>query len=161
MKGGGTTSQTNKTRDKISIHPYKHATAIASSCTGREADDTENDAAQQADRRLSPSLFAVAGIIGGAEYDPYHKYRHNLYPFKEQLAHEVNKLVLEKQNLDKLTRAAAAATSSRHQEEAEEDETDSYDDDGSDDDTVLDDDDDECLLSSSSTLVDEDEEITD
>ena len=166
LKGGGTTSQTNKTRDKISVHPYKHAAAIASSRTRGEADDTEDDAAQQAGRRLSsPSLFGVAGVIGGAEYDPYHKYRHNLYPFKEQLAHEVNKLVLEKQNLDKLKRAAAAAAAanSRHQQEAEDDEspTDSYDDDGSDDDALVEDDDDECLLSSPSTLVDEDDEITD
>ena len=159
LKGGGgggtTSSHTNKTRDKISVHPYKHAAAIASLRTGREADDTE-------DRKLSsPSLFGVAGVIGGAEYDPYHKYRHDLYFFKEQLAHEVNKLVLGKQNLDKLKRAAAVPAS-RHQQEAEDDESSSYnDDDGSDDDTLVEDDDDECLLSSSSMLVDEDDEITD
>ena len=109
-------------------------------------------------------MFAVAGVIGGAEYDPYHKYRHNLYPFKEQLAHEVNKLVLEKQKLDKLKRAAATTL---YQEHAEDDEnaegeegptSDSYD--GSDTDTLVEDNDDECLLSSSSTLADDDEEIT-
>ena len=152
---GGTSSHTIKTRDRISGHPYKHTAAIASSRTGGDADDDTEE-----DRKLSsPSLFGVAGIIGGLEYDPYQKYRHNLYPFKEQLAHEVNKLVLEKENLDKLRRAAAAAAAgaSRHHHEAEEDESSSYD--GNDTDTLVDDD--ECLLSSSSTLVDDDDEITD
>ena len=155
LKGGGTTcSHTNKTLDKILVHPYKHTAAIASSHT---ADDTEDGAAQQAGRRpSSPSLCGVAGVIGGAEYDPYHKYRHDLYPFKEQLAHKVNNLVLEKENLDKFKRAAA-----RHQQEAEEDESSYNNDNGSDDDTLVEDDDDECLLSSSLTLVDEDDEITD
>ena len=76
---GGTSSDTIKTRDRISGHPYKHAAAIASSRTGGEADDTEEDR-----KLLSPSLFGVAGVIGGVEYDRYHKYRHNLYPFIEQ-----------------------------------------------------------------------------
>ena len=41
--GGTTSSHTNKTtQDKISVHPYKHAAAIASSCTVGEADDTED-----------------------------------------------------------------------------------------------------------------------
>ena len=152
-----TSSHTIKTWDRISGHPYKHAAAIASSRTGGEADDNTEE-----DRKLSSSsLFGVAGIIGGVEYDLYQKYRHNLYPFKEQLAHEVNKLVLENENFDKLRRAAAAAGggASRHQHEAEDDESSSYDGGGSNTDTLVDDD--ECLLSSSLTLVDDNDEITD
>ena len=150
-------SQTIKTRDRISGHPYKHAAAIASARRTEDPDDETEE-----DRKLSsPSLFGVAGVIGGAEFDPYQKYRHNLYPFKEQLAHEVNKLVLEK--LDNLKRRAAATTS-RHQHDCEDDdESGSSYDDGSETDTLVDDDDDECMLSSSSTLVDDDDddEITD
>ena len=87
LKGGGTMSQTiNRTRDKILVHPYKHAAAVASSRMGGEADSTEDDHGDSR-RPPLPSLFTVAGVIGGTEYEPYHKYTHNLYPFKEQLAH--------------------------------------------------------------------------
>ena len=78
---GGTTSSTQtikKTRDRISGHPYKHAAAIASShrIGGDAADnDTEEDNRKQLS---SPSLFGVAGVIGGAEFDPYHQYRQSI-----------------------------------------------------------------------------------
>ena len=108
--GGGATSSlsssssqtTRRARDRISGHPYKHAAAIASA---RRTDDPSLDDGgdhpdESSNRNMSliPSLFGVAGVIGGPEFDPYQKYRHDIYPFKEQLAHEVNKLVLEKRH---------------------------------------------------------------
>ena len=112
----------------------------------------------------SPSLFGVAGVIGGPEFDSYQMYRHAIFPFKEQLAHEVNKLVLEKKTLDALQKRAAAADASRRQQQRRGGESGSSydDDDGSDTDTLLgDDEDDDCMLSSSSTLIDEDDDVED
>ena len=113
--GGGTpmSSQTTtrRARDRISSHPYKHAAAAIASA--RRTDDPSSDDGGGGggggggdERNISsssiPSLFGVAGVIGGPEFDPYQKYRHDIFPFKEHLAHEVNKLVLEKKNLDAL-----------------------------------------------------------
>ena len=121
--------------DRISGHPYKHAATIASSC--RRTDDNGGDSDEEEDisKRQAvppPSMFGVAGVIGGPEFDPYQQYRHNIFPFKEQLAHEVNKLVLEKEKLDKLQKqaAAVASTASRHHhhhhhEADDDDDTDS------------------------------------
>ena len=171
--GGGPSSQTTtnrRIRDRISGHPYKHAAAIASA--RRDTDEPDDDGAEGG-RHLpssssSPSLFGVAGVIGGPEFDSYQMYRHGIFPFKEQLAHEVNKLVLEKKNLDALRkRAAAAADASRQQQRrGSEDNTtesgSSYNDDGSDTDTLIgDDEEDDCMLSSSSTLIDEDGDVED
>ena len=65
--------------DSVSLHPYKHAAAIASSCTrgvhGDENDYDDVSAPQQEEKRSSSFMFAIAGVIGGVEYDPYHKYR--------------------------------------------------------------------------------------
>ena len=178
LKGGATSSGSanKKIRDRISNHPYKHAVAaIASARRGTDPyDDDISEEEKSSGRHLTPSLFGVAGVIGGAEFDPYQQYRHNIYPFKEQLAHEVNKLVLEKEALDKLRkRAAGVATSRRHyrhHDDVDNDDDDtsgvlessscSYDD-GSDTDTT--DDDEESPMSSPSTLVDEedDDEIRD
>ena len=184
--GGGPTSSsssssqtTRRARDRISNHPYKHVAAAIASAR-RSTDDPDDDGAEEGggSRHLpssSPSLFGVAGVIGGPEFDSYQMYRHGIFPFKEQLAHEVNKLVLEKKTLDALRKRAAAADASRQQQRrgGEDNTTESgggssYDDDGSDTDTLIgDDEDDDCMLSSSSTLIDEDDvddiddEITD
>ena len=49
LKGSANMLHKNSTtRDKNSVHPYKHAAAIASSRTAEAADSTEDD---QADRR--------------------------------------------------------------------------------------------------------------
>ena len=158
LRGGG---GERKAADRILGHPYKHAATIASS-RRRRTDDTAGDSDEDdiSKRQAAPpSMFGVAGVIGGPEFDPYQQYRHNIYPFKEQLAHEVNRLVLEKEKLDKLRKQAAAVASAasrhhHHQHEADDDDDDdtdscTYDDDGSDTDTTL---------MSSSTLIDDDEE---
>ena len=172
LKSGGaggtsSSSQTNRrTRDRISSHPYKHAAAAIASA--RRTDDSFSDDGgggdhpdESSNRNMSsssmPSLFGVAGVIGGPEYDPYQKYRHDIYPFKEHLAHEVNKLVLEKKNLDALRKRAAATAANRHQHEDIDDESSSSYGDGSETDTLVDDDE-ECMLSSSSTLVEDDDD---
>ena len=174
--GGATSSQTTRrTRDRISSHPYKHAAAAIASA--RRTDDSFSDDGgggdhpdnESSNRNMSsiPSLFGVAGVIGGPEYDPYQKYRHDIYPFKEHLAHEVNKLVLEKKNLDALRKKAAAVATAnrRHQhdedgEDIDDDESSSSYGDGSETDTLVDDDE-ECMLSSSSTLIEDDDENID
>ena len=149
--------------DRISGHPYKHAAAIASSrrhrtddiaTIGGDSDDDERQAAPPA-----PSLFGVAGVIGGPEFDPYLQYRHNIYPFKEQLAHEVNKLVLEKENLDRVRKQAAAAAS-RNRRHHHHGAADDDDDDNTDSSTFEDDYDggsETETLMSSSTLIDDDD----
>ena len=155
LRGGG---GERKAADRISGHPYKHAATIASS-RRRRTDDTAGDSDDKDDiskRRAAPlpSLFGVAGVIGGPEFDPYQQYRHNIYPFKEQLAHEVNGLVLEKEKLDKLRKQAATASRHRHHHEADDDDdndTDSCTYDGSDTETLM----------SSSTLIDDEEEEED
>ena len=169
LRGGG---GSEKKWDRISGHPY----AIASS--RRRTDDYypkdddsggDEDSTRQTSSSSIPSMFGVTGVIGGPEFDPYQHYRHSIFPFKEQLAHEVNKLVLEKEKLDKLRKqasAAVAAAASRHHQHHHhhDDDTDScttttYDDDDTDGtDTLVDDDDDQTMLSSSSTLVDDDDE---
>ena len=174
LKGGGgptlSSQTTRRTRDRISGHPYKHAAAIASARSG--TDEPDDDGTEEGSRTLlssssssSPSLFGVAGVIGGPEFDSYQMYRHGIFPFKEQLAHEVNKLVLEKRKLDALRKKAAAAAGAFRQQhdggENNDDESGSSYDDGSDNDTLIDDEDDECMLSSSSTLIDEDDEDID
>ena len=151
LRGGG---GGERKADRISGHPYKHAARIASS--RRRTDDTGGDSGGEEERQSVPSMFGVAGIIGGPEFDPYQQYRHNIFPFKEQLAHEVNKLVLEKEKLDKLRKQAAglaSSSSSRHQHHEVDDDDDSCtydddDDDGSDTETLM----------SSSTLIDDDDE---
>ena len=172
LKGGGGGAQTTRmTRDRISTHPYKHAAAIASSRRTDDPLDDGGDADEGSHKNVSasiPSLFGVAGVIGGPEYDPYQKYRHDIYPFKEQLAHEVNKLVLEKKKLDALRKRAAAVANRHHQHDEDSEDIDDDDEstsygDGSETDTLVDDDDDECMVSSSSTLAedDDDENIVD
>ena len=173
LKGGGATSLSSqtgrRTRDRISIHPYKHAAAAIASA--RRTDDPSSDDGggdhpdESSNRNMSssiPSLFGVAGVIGGPEFDPYQKYRHDIFPFKEQLAHEVNKLVLEKKNLEALQkRAAVAAAATRHLHDDSTDDESSYGD-GTETDMLEDDDnDDEGMPSSSSTLVDDDDEDID
>ena len=166
--GGGATSMSSQTttrraRDRISSHPYKHAAAAIASA--RRTDDPSLDDGGGDERNISssssiPSLFGVAGVIGGPEFDPYQKYRHDIFPFKEHLAHEVNKLVLEKKNLDALQkRAAAAAARTRNLHDESTDDESSYGD-GSETTDMLEDDDndDEGMLSSSSTLVDDDDD---
>ena len=172
LKGGGATPMSSQTttrraRDRISSHPYKHAAAAIASA--RRTDDPSSDDGGD-ERNISssssssiPSLFGVAGVIGGPEFDPYQKYRHDIFPFKEHLAHEVNKLVLEKKNLDALRKraaaAAAAAARTRNLHDESTDEESSYGD-GSETTDMLEDDDndDEGMLSSSSTLVDDDDD---
>ena len=169
--GGGATSMSSQTttrraKDRISSHPYKHAAAAIASA--RRTDDPSSDDGGGDERNIIssssiPSLFGVAGVIGGPEFDPYQKYRHDIFPFKEHLAHEVNKLVLEKKNLDALQkRAAAAAARTRNLHDESTDEESSYGD-GSETTTTDmleddDDNDDEGMLSSSSTLVDDDDD---
>ena len=163
LRGGGG----ERRADRISGHAYKHAAAsIASS--RRRIDDSGGEE-EDIIKRQQPSLFGVAGVIGGPEFDPYQQYRHNIFPFKEQLAHEVNKLVLEKEKLDKIQRQAAAVASApsrhhhrrNHHHEADDgdDDTDSctYDEDEDEDEDVGSDDTDTTLMSSS-TLIDDDEE---
>ena len=158
LRGGG--QRKAPPPDRISGHPYKHAAAIASSRRRhRTDDDTATIGGDSDDERQAappaPSLFGVAGVIGGPEFDPYQQYRHNIYPFKEQLAHEVNKLVLEKENLDRVRKQAAAASRHRrhhHHGAADDDDDDNTDssmyDGGSDTETLM----------SSSTLIDEDDD---
>ena len=156
-----------KAADRISGHPYKHAAATIASSRRHRTDDTAGDSDEddmsKRQAAAPPSLFGVAGVIGGPEFDPYQQYRHNIYPFKEQLAHEVNILVLEKERLDKMRKQAAAVASaaSRHHhhhhdaDDDNDDDTDSctYDDDDDDDGSDTD-----ATLMSSSTLIDDDEE---
>ena len=61
----------------------------------------DNDGNINDDMSSSP-LFTKAGIIGPPEFDAYDKYRLDIFPFKEALKHEVNKLVLQKQKLDEI-----------------------------------------------------------
>ena len=179
LKGGGgggvgatsmSSSQTTtrRARDRISSHPYKHAAAAIASA--RRTDDPSSDdvSGGSDERSISsssssssslPSLFGVAGVIGGPEFDPYQKYRHDIFPFKEHLAHEVNKLVLEKKNLDALRQRVAAATTRNLHDESTDEES-SYGDGGSETTDMLledDDNDDESMLSSSTTLVDDED----
>ena len=161
LRGGGS----ERKADRISSHPYKHAAR-------RRTDDT-GDSGEEEDisrRQAVPSMFGVAGVIGGPEFDPYQQYRHNIFPFKEQLAHEVNKLVLEKEKLDKLHKQAAAVASAasrhhhHHHNQHHHHEADDDDDDEDTDSSTCDDDEDDDgsdtdrTLMSSSTLIDDDEE---
>ena len=158
LRGGGGERKV----DRISGHPYKHAATIASArCrtddTGGDSGEEEEDIGRRQQAAPAPSLFGVAGVIGGPEFDPYQQYRHNIFPFKEQLAHEVNKLVLEKENLDKLRRQAAGASRHHHHEVVD----DEYDDNDGTDSCTYDDDDagsDTETLMSSSTLIDDDDD---
>ena len=164
--GGGSSSGGRRARDRISSHPYKNAAAaIASS---RRTDDPSSDDGGGDERNISsssssssllPSLFGVAGVIGGPEFDPYQKYRHDIFPFKEHLAHEVNILVLEKKKLDALRQRVAAATTRNLHDESTDEES-SYGDGGSETtDMLLEDDDiDDEGMPSSSTLVDDDDD---
>ena len=108
-EGGGATSnhikikgrRTVKKDNKLQHHPYAHAAKHAKRQSGGLGfgDDTDGDTNDD----MSPSpLFTKAGIIGTPEFDSYDKYRLDLFPFKEALKHEVNKLVLEKQKLDRI-----------------------------------------------------------
>ena len=163
------TTTTRRTKDRISSHPYKHAAAAIASARCR-TDDPSSDDGGGDERSISsssssslPSLFGVAGVIGGPEFDPYQKYRHDIFPFKEHLAHEVNKLVLEKKNLDALRQRVAAATTRNLHDESTDEES-SYGDGGSETTDMLledDDNDEEGMLSSSSTLADDDDDDDD
>ena len=153
---------TRRARDRISSHPYKHAAAAIASA--HRTDDPSSDDGGGDERNISssiPSLFGVAGVVGGPEFDPYQKYRHDIFPCKEHLAHEVNKLVLGKKNLDALLRKRAVAARNLH-DESTDDES-SYGDGSETTDMLLEDDDndDEGMLSSSSTLVDDEDEDID
>ena len=166
LKGGGggggasksSQTTTRRARDRISSHPYKHAAAAIASARRTTDDPSIDEDEGSSTRNMMPSLFGVAGVIGGPEFDSYQKYRHDIYPFKEQLAHEANKLVLEKKNLDALRKraTAAAATTRRLHDDSTDDES-SYGD-GSETDMLEDDDNDEGMLSSSSTLIDDDDD---
>ena len=68
----------------------------------------------------------------------------DLYPFTEQLADEVNKLVLEKQRLDRLKRAYQQQQHQEQEPEEEEDDDSIGSASDNDDDTLVGDDDD-CL----------------
>ena len=169
LKDGGATSMsssqttTRRAKDRISSHPYKHAAAAIASARRTTDDPSLDDGGGGDEKTISssssiPSLFGVAGVIGGPEFDPYQKYRHDIFPFKEQLAHEVNKLVLEKKNLDALRQRVAAATTRNLHDESTDEES-SYGDGGETTDMLEEDDDndDESMLSSSSALVDDDD----
>ena len=176
LKGdsGGATSMssqttTRRTKDRISSHPYKHAAAAIASARRTNDDPSSDDGGGGGggdERNISspsiPSLFGVAGVIGGPEFDPYQKYRHDIFPFKEHLAHEVNKLVLEKKKLDALLRKRALATTRNLHDESTDEES-SYGDGGETTDMLEEDDDndDESMLSSSSMLVDDDDDDED
>ena len=107
-EGGSATSnhikikgrRTVKKDNKLQHHPYAHAAKHAKRQGGLGfGDDTDGDTNDD----MSPSpLFTKAGIIGPPEFDSYDKYRLDLFPCKETLKHEVNKLVLEKQKLDRI-----------------------------------------------------------
>jgi len=93
--------RTVKKDNKLQHHPYAHAAKHAKRQSGGLGfgDDTDDDTNDD----MSPSpLFTKAGIIGTPEFDAYDKYRLDLFPFKEALKHEINKLVLEKQKLDRI-----------------------------------------------------------
>ena len=173
--GGGATSMssqttTRRTKDRISSHPYKHAAAAIASARRTYDPSSDDGGGGGGDERnigisspSIPSLFGVAGVIGGPEFDPYQKYRHDIFPFKEHLAHEVNKLVLEKKKLDALLRKRAAATTRNLHDESTDEES-SYGDGGSETTDMLledEDNDDEGMLSSSSALVDDDDDDDD
>ena len=105
-EGGGATSNHIKIKgrraikkdNKLQRHPYAHAAKHAKQQGGLGFGD-DNDGDTNDDMSPSP-LFTKAGIIGTPEFDSYDKYRLDIFPFKEALKHEVNKLVLQKQKLD-------------------------------------------------------------
>ena len=162
--------------DNISLHLYKLAATIASSRRGGGGNDEDDDASPPP---LPPpsAMFCVAGLIGGPEYDHFHKYRHDMFVFKEDLAHEVKELVLEKQKLDQLKKELRQQHHHHHLPqsssvavgdiEEEEDSDSGGDSDRSGTTTIVEDyydHDDEGILSSSSTVGEEDdneEEIID
>ena len=91
-----------KKDNKLQHHPYAYAAKHAKrQGGGLGLGDDNNDGDTNDDMSPSP-LFTKAGIIGTPEFDAYDKYRLDLFPFKEALKHEVNKLVLEKQKLDRI-----------------------------------------------------------
>ena len=104
-EGGATSNQIKikgrravKKDNKLQHHPYAHAAKNAKRQGGLgfgDDDDTNDDMS-------SSPLFTKAGIIGTPEFDSYAKYRLDIFPFKEALKHEVNKLVLQKQKLDEI-----------------------------------------------------------
>ena len=106
-EGGATSNQIKikgrravKKDNKLQHHPYAYAAKNAKRQGGLGlGDDVDGDTNDD----MSPSpLFTKAGIIGTPEFDSYDKYRLDIFPFKEALKHEVNKLVLQKQKLDEI-----------------------------------------------------------
>ena len=91
-----------KKDNKLQHHPYAYAAKHAKRQGGGLGfGDDNNDGDTNDDMSPSP-LFTKAGIIGTPEFDSYDKYRLDIFPCKEALKHEVNKLVLEKQKLDRI-----------------------------------------------------------
>ena len=92
-----------KKDNKLQHHPYAHAAKFAKGQSSMLGGLGDNDGDINNDMSSSP-LFTKAGIIGPPEFDAYDKYRLDIFPFKEALKHEVNKLVLQKQKVDKINR---------------------------------------------------------
>ena len=107
-EGSGATSNHIKIKGRRAVkkdntlqhHPYAHA---AKTAKRQSAPSIGYDDDGDTNEDMSPSLlFTKAGIIGTPEFDAYDKYRLDIFPFKEALKHEVNKLVLQKQKLDRI-----------------------------------------------------------
>ena len=105
-EGGATSNQIKikgrravKKDNKLQHHPYAYA---AKTVKQEGGPDLGNDDGDTNDDMSSSPLFTNAGIIGTPEFDTYDKYRLDIFPFKEALKHEVNKLVLQKQKLDEI-----------------------------------------------------------
>ena len=148
-----------KKDNKLQHHPYAYAAKVAKGKSplsgGLGDDDGDNN-----DDMLSSPLFTKAGVIGTPEFDAYDKYRLDIFPFKEALKHEVSKLVLQKQKLDKINqqlleerrrqlleermRGGSGRRRGRHvqQRELDDDETTEGDEDDTTTDDISDDDDD-------------------
>ena len=130
--------------------------SIASSRRGAGAGGEDDDGRPQS--LPSILMFNSTGIIGGPEFDSCHKYRQDIFAFKEELAHEVNKLVLEKQRLDneleqhhrhcsrRRPTVVAAANEERGEEDTDYDDDDDHEEEENSDEvcnssTIFDDDD--------------------
>ena len=88
-------------KDKLQHHPYAYAAKVAKGKSPLSGGLGDDDGDNNDDISSSP-LFTKVGVIGTPEFDAYDKYRLDIFPFKEALKHEVNKLVLQKQKLNKI-----------------------------------------------------------
>ena len=88
-----------KKDNKLQHHPYAYAAKVAKGKSPLSSGLGDDDGDNNDDNMQSP-LFTKAGVIGSPEFDAYDKYRLDIFPFKEVLKHEVNKLALQKQKLD-------------------------------------------------------------